>query len=210
MTVTSAGRSIAGDWYAGTIPQNAVVDETAFIETSFSFHMYRSRLPTGFRAGRGASTYLGTMLDVGESGSVSIGDFSLVHGARIICDREITIGDYSLISWNVVLMDSYRLPRSPSARRRLIEGMSLSTRQLPPGGDEARPVHIGRNVWIGFDSCVLPGVTVGEGAVIGARSVVFEDVASYTVVAGNPARLVRRIESTATTTDDAIRRASAS
>ena len=56
----------------------------------------------------------------------------------------------------------------------------------------ARPVRIGRGAWIGFDSCVLPGVTVGEGAVVGARSVVTTDVEPFTIVAGNPARLIRR------------------
>jgi acetyltransferase-like isoleucine patch superfamily enzyme len=58
----------------------------------------------------------------------------------------------------------------------------------------ARPVRIGRNVWIGFEAVVLPGVTVGEGAVIGARAVVTEDVAPFTVVAGNPARAIRRLD----------------
>jgi len=56
-----------------------------------------------------------------------------------------------------------------------------------------QPIRIGRAAWIGFDSCVLPGVTVGEGAVVGARSVVTADVAPFTIVAGNPARLVRRL-----------------
>jgi acetyltransferase-like isoleucine patch superfamily enzyme len=54
-------------------------------------------------------------------------------------------------------------------------------------------VRIGRAAWIGFDACVLPGVTIGEGAVVGARSVVTADVEPFTIVAGNPARLVRRL-----------------
>jgi acetyltransferase-like isoleucine patch superfamily enzyme len=57
----------------------------------------------------------------------------------------------------------------------------------------ARPVTIGRNVWIGFDACVLPGVTIGEGAIVGARSVVAADVEPFTIVAGNPARVVRKL-----------------
>ena len=73
------------------------------------------------RIGRGASTYLGTMFDVGPHGRVSVGDFALVHGARIICDAEVEIGDYALISWNVVLMDSYRVPLDPCQRRRELE-----------------------------------------------------------------------------------------
>ena len=57
----------------------------------------------------------------------------------------------------------------------------------------ARPVRIGSDVWIGFDCCILPGVTIGNGSIVGARSVVCEDVEPYTIVAGNPARVVRRL-----------------
>ncbi len=53
--------------------------------------------------------------------------------------------------------------------------------------------HIGRNVWIGAGATILPGVTIGDNAVVGAASVVTKDVASDTIVAGNPARLVKRI-----------------
>jgi acetyltransferase-like isoleucine patch superfamily enzyme len=55
---------------------------------------------------------------------------------------------------------------------------------------ESRPVRIGRNVWIGFEACVLPGVVIGEGSIVGARSVITENVPPFTVVAGNPARIV--------------------
>jgi virginiamycin A acetyltransferase len=51
---------------------------------------------------------------------------------------------------------------------------------------------VGHDVWFGYESLVMPGVTIGSGAVIGARAVVTADVAPYTIVAGNPARIVRR------------------
>ncbi|MFW6263972.1 MAG: Vat family streptogramin A O-acetyltransferase [Cyanobacteriota bacterium] len=51
---------------------------------------------------------------------------------------------------------------------------------------------IGNDVWIGYDALIMPGVKVGDGAVIGARSVVTKDVAPYTIVAGNPAQVVRK------------------
>jgi len=63
-----------------------------------------------------------------------------------------------------------------------------------PRGAPAKPISIRHNVWIGFDCVVLPGVTIGEGSVVGARSVVTEDVPPYTIVAGNPARVIRKIE----------------
>ncbi len=182
------------DWYPGTIPPNVVIDETAYVETTFSFHLYRSRQPLGVKIGRGASTYLGTMFDVGPRGQVTLGDYALVHGARIICDQSIEIGDHALISWNVVLMDTYRFPLDPAMRRQALERLSL--RRHDDEGDEttARPITIGPNVWIGFEACILPGVSLGEGSIVGARSVVRDDVEPFTLVAGNPARFIRRLE----------------
>lgn len=60
----------------------------------------------------------------------------------------------------------------------------------------AKPVHIGKNVWIGSNSTVLPGITIGENAVVGAGSVVTKDVPPMTVVAGNPARIIKEIGGT--------------
>ena len=56
-----------------------------------------------------------------------------------------------------------------------------------------RPVRIGRRAWIGAGATILPGVTIGENAVVGAGSVVTKDVAPDTIVAGNPARVIRKI-----------------
>ena len=55
-----------------------------------------------------------------------------------------------------------------------------------------RPVRIGNDVWIGANCTILPGVSIGDGAVIGAGSVVTRSVASQTIVAGSPARLLRQ------------------
>jgi virginiamycin A acetyltransferase len=51
---------------------------------------------------------------------------------------------------------------------------------------------VGHDVWIGAEALVMPGVRIGHGAVVGARAVVTRDVPDYAVVAGNPARIVRR------------------
>jgi acetyltransferase-like isoleucine patch superfamily enzyme len=55
------------------------------------------------------------------------------------------------------------------------------------------PVIIGNSVWIGVNSTILKGVTIGEGSVVGAGSVVTKDVPPWTIVAGNPARVIREI-----------------
>jgi acetyltransferase-like isoleucine patch superfamily enzyme len=185
--------SLSWDWFQGTIPNNAVIDETAYIETTFSFYLYRSIAEAGVRMGKGASTYLGTMFDVGVQGKVTLGDYTLVHGARIVCDSEIKIGDYVFISWNVVLMDTYRVPFDPINRRRELEQVPKRQSRYIDANAAARPINIESNVWIGFDACVLPGVTIGEGSIVGARSVVTTDVEPYTIVAGNPARVIRQL-----------------
>jgi acetyltransferase-like isoleucine patch superfamily enzyme len=52
------------------------------------------------------------------------------------------------------------------------------------------PIYIGNDAWIGFNATILSGVTIGDGAVVGAGSVVCDNVAPYTIVAGNPARII--------------------
>jgi virginiamycin A acetyltransferase len=60
--------------------------------------------------------------------------------------------------------------------------------KFPNKGDTV----VGNDVWLGHDSIILPGVTIGDGAIIAARSVVTRNVAAYTLVAGNPARIIRK------------------
>jgi serine acetyltransferase len=161
---------LSGDWYPGEIPDNVVLDPGSHLDTSHSLVLFRSRLPVGLRLGQGSAAYTGTMFDVGPAGRVQVGRFAMLNSVRIICDLAVDIGDFALISWNVVLMDGYRGCHPPRP---------------------ARPIRIEANVWLGFDTCVLPGVTIGAGAVVGARSVVTSSVPPYTVAAGNPARFVR-------------------
>ena len=187
-------RRLEWDGYPGTVPENVSVNEAAYLETTYSFQLFRSQAPDAVRIGRGSSVYLGVMFDLGPSARVILGDYVLMNGARIICDSEISIGDYSLISWNVVLMDNYRLPLDPAKRRLALKRFSENTPRCASFEGEAFPVRIGKNVWIGFDCCVLPGVTIGDGAIVGARSVVAQDVPAYTVAAGNPARIVRELD----------------
>src|SRR5690349_9133606 len=101
-------RTIPDDWHSGKVPENVRVGPSAYLQTSYSFHLFRSRRPDAIEIGEAASIYLGVMFDMGRDARLSIGAYSLLNGARIICDSQITIGPYSLISWNVVLMDSYR------------------------------------------------------------------------------------------------------
>src|SRR5262245_39795282 len=138
----SVARTLSWDWFPGTIPENVVVDDTAYIETSYSFQFFRSKQPGGVSFGRGSSTYLGTMFDVGPAGRVVVGDYSLVLGVRIICDNQVTIGDYALLSWNVVLMDTYRVPLATAERRKELELVPTRVPRLACADVPAHPIRI--------------------------------------------------------------------
>jgi acetyltransferase-like isoleucine patch superfamily enzyme len=193
VTTLSTARVVPGDWFPGTIPDNARLDEGAYVETSYSFSLCRSRLQPAVTMGEGASAYLGTMFDVGETGRVRVGRFALLNGARIICDGRVDIGDHALISWNVVIMDTYRVPVDPVLRRRQLRFGPPPTAERGDHDVGSRPVTLEANVWVGFDSCILPGVTIGEGSIVGARSVVVGDVPPLCIAAGNPAKLIRSV-----------------
>ena len=93
-------------------------------------------------------------------------------------DGEIFIGDDCMIGPGCNLATSIH-PISPRLRRHKLQ--------------YNKPIHIGNNVWFGAGVTVLPGVTVGDNAIVGAGSVVTKDVPSNAIVAGNPARLIRMI-----------------
>ncbi len=187
-------RTLESDWYQGSIPENVVLHPDAYLETTYSFLHCRSELPEAIRFEKGSTVYKSTMFDLGPRARVTVGRYALVNGAWIICDAAVEIGEYALISWNVVLMDTYRAACDPGLRRDQLKQVPSHPHRRLLAESEARPIRIGRNAWIGFDACLLPGVTVGEGSIVGARSVVVENVPPFTVVAGNPAQIIRPIQ----------------
>lgn len=97
-------------------------------------------------------------------------------GCRFQDQGGVTIGDDCLIGHNTVFA-SLNHDLDPARRADMIPA----------------PIVVGRNVWIGSNSTILSGVTIGENAVVAAASVVTKDVPANSVVAGSPARVVRTI-----------------
>lgn len=186
-------RRLPWDWYDGLVPESAVLDDECHVESSYQFLLDRSRPPYGVRVHRGACVYGLTAFDLGPRGVLTFGAFSVTNGTQFVCDEEITVGCCSMLGWNAVVMDNRRVPTDPLARRALLERVPAGRPRRLLGEVETAPVRIGNNVWIGFDAVVMPGVTIGDGAVVGSRSVVWDDVDAHTVVVGNPARPVRRL-----------------
>lgn len=192
-TIERVQRQFPGDWEPGEMPANIDIDDTAYVHTTFAFDLCRSEQLPAVSLARGSQANDGTMFDIGPNGRVAIGECSLLTSVWFLCDREITIGTHTMISWSVMIMDTYRVPRDLHRRREALGRLARQPVRKLDADDGARPVRIGDNVWIGFESCILPGVTIGNGSIVGARSVVDQDVEPYTVVAGNPARVVRRL-----------------
>ena len=97
----------------------------------------------------------------------------LNFGCVILDVVEVSIGDLTQIGPAVQILTADH-PRDPQVRRQ--------------GLEFGRPIHIGRNVWIGGGAILLPGISVGDDALIGSGSVVTRDVAAGATVMGNPAR----------------------
>jgi acetyltransferase-like isoleucine patch superfamily enzyme len=190
----SGSRQLAHDWYDGVIPDNVIFDASNFIETSYSFRLFRSRMDQALTLGRSAAIYANTMFDLGPRARVEVGAFSMLNGAAIICDEAIHIGDYGLISWNVLLMDNYRAPRSMVKRRAYLDAVLSNDHNAVDMQERPRRITVGANVWIGHDSVVLPGVSIGTGSIVGARSVVIDSVPDFAIAVGNPARVIRYLE----------------
>jgi acetyltransferase-like isoleucine patch superfamily enzyme len=131
--------------------------------------------------------------DIYADGYLSIGDYSFIGRSRIYAANQITIGKYCLVSDNVCIMDSNLHPRSASLRERIAKKWADGVFPDVYTGTPNSPVTLGDHSWIGFGCSIMKGVTIGEGAIVGAGSVVTKDVPPWTIVAGNPARFIREV-----------------
>jgi acetyltransferase-like isoleucine patch superfamily enzyme len=117
----------------------------------------------------------GVRLEIGDGARLSIGAGTYIHRNGVIVAHErVEIGRNCLISWDVVIIDDDHHDRMGVARR-------------------IAPVVIGDGAWIGCRAIVLKGVTIGEGALVAANAVVTRDVPPHTLVAGQPARVIREL-----------------
>jgi acetyltransferase-like isoleucine patch superfamily enzyme len=112
-------------------------------------------------------------LDVGDGSSIG-------HNVSFVVGKHISIGKDCLIANDVIVFDAPGHPSNAPLRRA----------GAPAGPEAVKPVTISDNVWIGQRGIICPGVTIGEGAVVSAGSVVMADVPPHTIVAGSPARRI--------------------
>jgi acetyltransferase-like isoleucine patch superfamily enzyme len=195
MSNVKADRHVEHDWWKEPIPPNVEFGEGFYCESAQMFRFLRSKKPRAIVAGNHVSCYAGCSFSVGQEGNVTIGDFTLLNGALVMCEDKIDIGSHCLVSWNVGIADSDFHPLDPA--QRIIDAQALAPffKDRPPRPKlRTAPVKIGDNVWIGMNAVILKGVTIGENSVVAAGSVVTKSVPANTVVAGNPAVAVKTFQ----------------
>ena len=145
----------------------------------------------------GDDCVLNCTINMGDC-SIKIGDRVMINnGTTFYCVNGISIGNDVMISWGCTLIDNNshslisveRLQDLVNARREYEEGTLGNNTDWSKVKNA--PIVIRDKVWIGFNSIIMKGVTIGEGAVIAAGSVVTKDVPDYAVVGGNPAKIIK-------------------
>ena len=136
-----------------------------------------------------------------QSGFISIGNNVNIGGANLISREGITIGNDVTMAWGITIYDHdshsiYWDDRCKDNEQCYLDFVNFNNAVLNKNWDSVKSgkIIICDKVWIGFDVLILKGVTIGEGAIIGAKSVVTKDVPAWTVCAGNPAKVVKYLK----------------
>jgi acetyltransferase-like isoleucine patch superfamily enzyme len=136
----------------------------------------------------------GQLLTFWNSGQIRIGQWCYVGAdTRIWSQASVTIGDYVLIAHLVDVHDTNSHPVNWRERRLDTEMILSGEGYRTPTQTVSTPVVIEDDVWIGFKASILKGVRIGRGAIVAAGSVVTRDIPAWSIVAGNPAKVVRSL-----------------
>lgn len=158
------------------VGKNYSIRGTQYISIGKNTEIGNFAIISAYDSYRGESTGFIPNLDIGNN-------VSIMNNCLISCANSVRIDDGVLLGDNVFITDNYhgdtqniQFNTPPIERKLCVKGK----------------VFIGKNVWIGRNVCIMPGVDIAEGAIIGANSVVTHDVPPYSVVAGSPAKIIRR------------------
>lgn len=191
-------RTIEHDWSPRRIPENVTWGEGFYCESAQCFLHFKGKREPAVEFGKHVSVYAACQFAVAADAHVTIGDFTLLVGALVTSDTRVEIGSHCLISWGVGIADSDFHPVAAAQRKIDAEALAPYFKDKPARPLDAvrsKPVKIGNNVWIGMNAIVLKGVTIGENSVVAAGAVVTKEVPANVVVAGNPAVIVKKLES---------------
>ena len=158
------------DWFAFDVPAGVEIGRRSWVYSSFAFlHGSDAKV----RIGNDTGIYSATNFELGPDAEVLVGNYVMIDGACISTNARVEIEDYSMIAFQAVIADS------PIA----------GPGHHPTEGRDPN-IYIGQNVWIGARSVILGGARLNEGVVVGALAVVDFEVPAFSIVAGNPARII--------------------
>ena len=127
-----------------------------------------------------------------DNSSLSIGSNTYIGGATLSCANNINIGNNVQIAWGVIIMDHNSHSLDYKKRK---NDLPNTFKNIKTWEDVTiSEVKIHDDVWIGVNSVILKGVTIGKGSIIAAGSVVTKDAEPMIVVGGNPAKILKRLE----------------
>lgn len=142
----------------------------------------------------------GTFIFESGEGKITIGDHSYIGNSVFISRSSIIISNNVTIAWGCTFYDHDSHSIDYLHRRKDIdeELQDLwAKKNFIENKDwnnvKSKPIYVCDDAWIGMNCIILKGVTIGEGAIVGAGSVVTRDVPPWTLVAGNPARIIKEI-----------------
>ena len=121
---------------------------------------------------------------------IHIGDNVGISGATIYARKKITIGENTCIGGNCKILDNDFHPIEVETRNKLLMDPDGGNSDLVP----AKPIIIGKNCFIGCNSIILKGTVIGDGCVVGAGAVVDGKFENNSVIAGNPARVIKKLK----------------
>lgn len=181
------------------------IDDSTILKDSFSIDIRNGLKENISQVNVGRNNILACkfILEKG-SGYINVGnDVYIGAGTKLISINGIDIGDYVTISWGCTIYDhnshSIYFEERINDTKQLIKDLKTSGNEIKNkdwSNVISKSIKISDRAWIGFDCVILKGVTIGEGAVVAARSVVVKDVLPYTVVGGNPATILKKIDRT--------------
>ncbi len=146
----------------------------------FCWGKLRSKLYTLLMARTGNNIFIFSPFHCSSPEGIQIGhDVNMSQNCSIGGEGGVKIGNFVMIGANTLIL---------SSNHGFAKANIPMVRQKP----QAAPITIADDVWIGANVVVLPGVTIGQGAIVGAGSIVTKDIPSYAMVAGNPAKLIRK------------------
>jgi acetyltransferase-like isoleucine patch superfamily enzyme len=140
----------------------------------------------------GADSMLATRVVYEKSGAeLTIGARTFVGLGLMSVAQHVSIGDDVMVSWGTTIVDHHS--HSTRASERINDVQQWIKGRKDWTGVKIAPVRIENRAWLGFNVSVLAGVIIGEGAIIGACSLVTKSVPAWTIAVGNPARVIREL-----------------